>query len=78
VVLDDIEQQDDATITEMINDLVRRARQDDEAKELLSQRLEASERSGFVECDPQQLLAEFRSELKSRGGQDLSQPPCAQ
>ncbi|UTP73248.1 CopG family transcriptional regulator [Alteromonas sp. LMIT006] len=46
--------------SEIVNDLIRRARR----AEAINQKLAEAEMSGFVSQSPQEILDEFKSELK--------------
>jgi antitoxin ParD1/3/4 len=50
---------DYANKSELVNDLIRRARR----SEKINKKLETAERSGFTEQTPDELLAEFKSQL---------------
>lgn len=50
---------DYANKSELVNDLIRRARR----SESINKKLEAAEQSGFIEQTPDELLAEFKSQL---------------
>jgi len=49
---------DYANKSELVNDLIRRARR----SETINKKLETAERSGFTEQTPDELLAEFKSQ----------------
>jgi len=49
---------DYANKSELVNDLIRRARR----SEMINKKLETAERSGFTEQTPDELLAEFKSQ----------------
>lgn len=51
---------DFASKSEIVNDLIRRARR----AETINNKLIAAENSGYVEQSPQQILDEFKAELK--------------
>jgi len=50
---------DYANKSELVNDLIRRARR----SENINKKLETAEHSGFTEQTPDELLAEFKSQL---------------
>lgn len=52
--------QDYASKSELINDLIRRARR----AEQINQKLEAAEQSGFVDQSPQEILEEFKRDIR--------------
>lgn len=45
--------------SEIVNDLIRRARR----AELINEKLAQAEKSGFIEQSPSDMLAEFKAEL---------------
>lgn len=47
--------------SELVNDLIRRARRAEE----INQKLVSAERSGFIEQSPEDMLKEFKAELKT-------------
>ena len=49
-----------ANKSELVNDLIRRARRAEE----INQKLVRAERSGFIEQSPEDMLKEFKAELK--------------
>lgn len=51
---------DYANKSDLVNDLIRRARR----AEVINQKLSEAERSGFVEQSPTAVLEEFKAELK--------------
>jgi antitoxin ParD1/3/4 len=52
--------QDYASKSELINDLIRRARR----SEVINQKLEAAEQSGFVEQSAKEMLEEFKKDVR--------------
>ena len=51
---------DYANKSELVNDLIRRARRAEE----INQKLVTAEMSGFIEQSPEDMLREFKAELK--------------
>jgi antitoxin ParD1/3/4 len=51
---------DYANKSELVNDLIRRARR----AEIINQKLSESEKNGFVEQSPEEVLEEFKADLK--------------
>lgn len=51
---------DYANKSELVNDLIRRARR----AEAINQKLESAENSGFVDQSPEDMLKEFKADLK--------------
>ncbi|MDY6928150.1 MAG: CopG family transcriptional regulator [Pseudomonadota bacterium] len=49
-----------ANKSELVNDLIRRARR----TEAINQKLESAENSGFVNQSPEDMLKEFKADLK--------------
>ncbi|HAU93007.1 MAG TPA: CopG family transcriptional regulator [Alteromonas sp.] len=54
------ETRDYANKSELVNDLIRRARR----AEAINQKLESAENSGFVDQTPEDMLKEFKADLK--------------
>jgi len=52
--------QEYANKSELVNDLIRRARRAEE----INQKLVIAERSGFIDQSPEDMLKEFKAELK--------------
>ena len=55
------EARDYANKSELVNDLIRRARRAEE----INQKLVTAEMSGFIEQSPEDMLKEFKAELKT-------------
>ncbi len=54
--------------SEIVNDLIRQARNREEAIENIRTKLIKAEQSGFIEdVDPKEMLAEFKNRLKQNG-----------
>ena len=54
------ETRDYANKSELVNDLIRRARR----AEAINQKLVIAEKSGFIDQSPEDMLEEFKAELK--------------
>ncbi len=54
--------------SEIVNDLIRKARREEQEAQLVRARLIEAERSGFVEnADPQTMLKKFKKNLRDNG-----------
>lgn len=53
--------------SDVVNDLIRRARADQEKIEAIRNRLIEAEQSGFIALDRKEILAEFKSTLSRNG-----------
>lgn len=62
-----VESTEYASKSDVVNDLIRKARAKQEEVEEIQKRLASSEQSGFVTPDRQEILAEFKKELNSNG-----------
>jgi antitoxin ParD1/3/4 len=62
-----VESQEYTSKSDVMNDLIRKARAKQEEVEEIRKRLTSSEQSGFVTPDRQSILAEFKKELHSNG-----------
>lgn len=62
-----VESQEYASKSDVINDLIRKARAKQENVEEIQKRLIHAEQSGFIAPDRQSILSEFKKELNSNG-----------
>ncbi|MCK9395821.1 MAG: CopG family transcriptional regulator [Methylobacter sp.] len=62
-----IESQEYSSKSEIVNDLIRRARANQNEIEMIRARLIKSENSGFVTQTAEEMKAEFKEELKRNG-----------
>jgi len=62
-----IESQEYSSKSEIVNDLIRRARANQNEIEMIRARLIKSENSGFITQTAEEMRAEFKEELKSNG-----------
>ncbi|MGZ5009423.1 MAG: ribbon-helix-helix domain-containing protein [Methylobacter sp.] len=63
-----IESQEYSSKSEIVNDLIRRARANQNEIEMIRARLIKSENSGFITQTAEEMRAEFKEELKRNGG----------
>ncbi|GJD19150.1 hypothetical protein RIVM261_041060 [Rivularia sp. IAM M-261] len=62
-----VESQEYTSKSDVVNDLIRKARAKQEEVEEIQKRLAHAEQSGFVTPDRQSILAEFKKELNNNG-----------
>lgn len=62
-----IESQEYSSKSEIVNDLIRRARANQNEIEMIRARLIKSENSGFITQTAEEMRAEFKEELKRNG-----------
>lgn len=62
-----VESQEYTSKSDVVNDLIRKARAKQEEVEEIRKRLTQAEQSGFVTPDRQEILAEFKKALHSNG-----------
>jgi antitoxin ParD1/3/4 len=62
-----VESQEYASKSDVVNDLIRKARAKEEKVEEIRKRLTHAEQSGFVTPNRREILAEFKKELHSNG-----------
>ncbi|MFN6513740.1 MAG: type II toxin-antitoxin system ParD family antitoxin [Nostoc sp. CreGUA01] len=60
-----VESQEYTSKSDVVNDLIRKARAKQEEVEEIRKRLTQAEQSGFVSLDRQEILAEFKKALHS-------------
>ncbi len=53
--------------SEVINDLIRKARAQESENEWIRQRLIKAEKSGFIDKTPAEMLADFKEEARRNG-----------
>ena len=59
-----VESQEYSSKSEVINDLIRKARQKQEEIEWIRSKLIKAEQSGFTDMDPEQILAQSKEKLR--------------
>lgn len=62
-----VESQEYASKSDVVNDLIRKARAKEEEVEEIRSKLIQAEQRGFVTPDRQEILAEFKKDLHSNG-----------
>jgi antitoxin ParD1/3/4 len=62
-----LESEEYSSKSEIVNDLIRRAREQQSEMEMLRARLIKSENSGFITQTAEELRAEFKAELRRNG-----------
>jgi antitoxin ParD1/3/4 len=62
-----LEREEYASKSEIVNDLIRKARAQQSEIELIRAKLMASEKSGFINQTSEEIRAEFKAELRRNG-----------
>jgi antitoxin ParD1/3/4 len=62
-----LEREEYASKSEIVNDLIRKARAQQSEIELIRAKLMASEKSGFINQTREEIRAEFKAELRRNG-----------
>ncbi len=62
-----IESQEYTSKSEVINDLIRKARAQEQENEWIRQKLIKAEKSGFTDMTPDEILAQSKHELRRNG-----------
>ncbi len=62
-----VESEEYTSKSEVVNDLIRKARSQERENEWIRQKLIKAEKSGFVDKTPAEMLADFKEEVRRNG-----------